>query len=64
MLRSTVSGSFHKHVTAIEKAVEELTSLGVKVLSPWKGILYPSLIYHCVFNEEAGSGGRACNSPN
>lgn len=34
MLRVTVSGSFRRHMTAIRTAVEELTELGVDVLSP------------------------------
>ena len=34
MLKATVSGSFHRHMTAIEAAVSELWALGVNVLSP------------------------------
>src|ERR1700730_11678180 len=34
MLRVTVSGSFHRHMHAISLAVQELTDLGAKVLSP------------------------------
>jgi hypothetical protein len=34
MLKVTVSGSFHRHLHAISAAVQELTDLGVKVLSP------------------------------
>ena len=34
MLKATVSGSFHRHMMAIESAVSELWSLGVNVLSP------------------------------
>ncbi|MGH6897349.1 MAG: hypothetical protein ACREJ5_12525 [Geminicoccaceae bacterium] len=34
MLTATVSGSFHRHMTAIYTAVGELTAKGVKVLSP------------------------------
>lgn len=34
MLTATVSGSFHRHMHAITGAVQELASLGVRVLSP------------------------------
>lgn len=34
MLLATVSGSFHRHMTAIAEAVAELTASGVHVLSP------------------------------
>lgn len=34
MLKATVSGSFHRHMDAISRAVYELSSLNVKVLSP------------------------------
>jgi hypothetical protein len=34
MLRATVSGSFHRHMSAITAAVHELASLSVRVLSP------------------------------
>jgi hypothetical protein len=34
MLRATVSGSFHRHMTAIYEAVGELRTRGVDVLSP------------------------------
>src|SRR5256885_1297576 len=34
MLKATVSGSFHRHITAIYEAVGELRSVGVDVLSP------------------------------
>lgn len=34
MLKATVSGSFHRHMIAIETAVSELWALGVNVLSP------------------------------
>lgn len=34
MLTAAVSGSFHRHMEAISSAVHELTSLGVRVLSP------------------------------
>ena len=34
MLTATVSGSFHRHMEAITKAVNELASLSVRVLSP------------------------------
>jgi hypothetical protein len=34
MLRATVSGSFHRHLTAIYEAVGELRAAGVDVLSP------------------------------
>ena len=34
MLTATVSGSFHRHMDAISRAVYELTSLNVRVLSP------------------------------
>src|SRR5436305_1073674 len=34
MLRATVSGSFHRHMPAIEAAVGELWAKGVEVLSP------------------------------
>ncbi|MBX3024677.1 hypothetical protein KF840_07190 [bacterium] len=34
MITATVSGSFHRHLHAIESAVLELTALGVRVLSP------------------------------
>src|ERR1700722_95981 len=34
MLKATVSGSFHRHMIAIDGAVGELWSLGVNVLSP------------------------------
>jgi hypothetical protein len=34
MLTATVSGSFHRHMHAINLAVQELTDRGVKVLSP------------------------------
>src|SRR6266478_4448073 len=34
MLTATVSGSFHRHMEAITKAVHELASLSVHVLSP------------------------------
>jgi hypothetical protein len=34
MLRATVSGSFHRHMHAITRAVYELTDLGVRVVSP------------------------------
>lgn len=34
MMTATVSGSFHRHMEAITRAVHELASLGVKVLSP------------------------------
>lgn len=34
MLRATVSGSFHRHMPAIEAAVSDLRELGVGVLSP------------------------------
>ncbi len=33
-LAVTVSGSFHRHMTMIGAAVQELASLGVRVLSP------------------------------
>lgn len=34
MLRAAVSGSFHRHMEAITRAVHELASLSVRVLSP------------------------------
>jgi hypothetical protein len=34
MLKATVSGSFHRHMDAITAAVYELSTLGVRVLSP------------------------------
>ncbi len=34
MLTATVSGSFHRHMEAITRAVHELASFGVRVLSP------------------------------
>ncbi len=34
MLTATVSGSFHRHMDAISRAVYELASLNVRVLSP------------------------------
>jgi hypothetical protein len=34
MLTATVSGSFHRHMEAVTKAVHELASLSVHVLSP------------------------------
>jgi hypothetical protein len=34
MLTATVSGSFHRHMDAITRAVHELASLSVRVLSP------------------------------
>jgi hypothetical protein len=34
MLRVTVSGSFHRHLHAITRAVYELTDLGIRVISP------------------------------
>lgn len=34
MLTATVSGSFHRHLHAISSAVQELSDLGVRVLSP------------------------------
>ena len=34
MLTATVSGSFHRHLSAIESAVRELVEAGVRVLSP------------------------------
>jgi hypothetical protein len=34
MLTATVSGSFHRHMGAITRAVNELVSLSVRVLSP------------------------------
>ena len=34
MLKATVSGSFHRHMDAITKAVYELATLSVRVLSP------------------------------
>jgi hypothetical protein len=34
MLTATVSGSFHRHMDAISKAVYELATLSVRVLSP------------------------------
>jgi hypothetical protein len=34
MLTATVSGSFHRHMDAITRAVHELASHGVRVLSP------------------------------
>ena len=34
MLTVTVSGSFHRHLSAINSAVNTLTDLGVRVLSP------------------------------
>src|SRR5439155_3304904 len=34
MLTATVSGSFHRHMHAIDRAVAELAELGVRVLSP------------------------------
>src|SRR5262245_9717359 len=34
MLRATVSGSFHRHLHAINVAVEELAEHSVRVLSP------------------------------
>ena len=34
MLTATVSGSFHRHMEAVTKAVYELHALGVRVLSP------------------------------
>ena len=34
MLTATVSGSFHRHLAAIQTAVDELAALGVRVLSP------------------------------
>lgn len=34
MITATVSGSFHRHLSAIESAVNELTEFGVRVLSP------------------------------
>jgi hypothetical protein len=34
MIRATVSGSFHRHLDAITRAVYELTDLGVRVVSP------------------------------
>jgi len=34
MLKVTVSGSFHRHLHAITRAVYELTDLGVRVVSP------------------------------
>jgi hypothetical protein len=34
MIRATVSGSFHRHITPIYEQVQELRTLGVDVLSP------------------------------
>lgn len=34
MLKATVSGSFHRHMQAISRAVAELVELGVQVFSP------------------------------
>jgi len=34
MLKAAVSGSFHRHLTAITSAVQELAALSVRVLSP------------------------------
>ena len=34
MIRATVSGSFHRHMTAVAEAVANLAALGVEVLSP------------------------------
>jgi hypothetical protein len=34
MLKATVSGSFHRHLTAITAAVQELATLSIRVLSP------------------------------
>jgi hypothetical protein len=34
MLKVTISGSFHRHLHAITRAVYELTDLGIRVLSP------------------------------
>ena len=34
MLKATVSGSFHRHLGAVQLAVDELLDAGVKVLSP------------------------------
>ena len=34
MITATVSGSFHRHMDAISRAVHELASRGVRVLSP------------------------------
>jgi hypothetical protein len=34
MLRATVSGSFHRHLHAISLAVQELSDLGIRVISP------------------------------
>src|SRR5580704_16482770 len=34
MLTATVSGSFHRHMEAITRAVHELAALSVRVLSP------------------------------
>jgi hypothetical protein len=34
VIRATVSGSFHRHMTAVAEAVGNLRSLGVDVLSP------------------------------
>jgi hypothetical protein len=34
MLTATVSGSFHRHMGAITAAVQELTALSIRVLSP------------------------------
>lgn len=34
MIRATVSGSFHRHMAAIQEAVGNLRALGVDVLSP------------------------------
>lgn len=42
MLTATVSGSFHRFMPEIERAVQELSSAGVRVLSP----AYPKVVDH------------------
>lgn len=46
-LRCVVAGSFQKAKNEIDKAIDEFTDLGVKVLAPEKGWLYisPTKIY-------------------
>lgn len=34
MLRATVSGSFHRHMSEVSSAVQELAELGIQILSP------------------------------
>ncbi len=58
-INASVSGSFEKHKPEIDKTIDELTDLGVKVLAPDKGwLLIPVRKLHIVIARNLPSNFR------